>query len=54
MQDLSSNYIDEMSEKLISTSQEMAEAIAAVRVEDYANIEDYYAEIARIEASYQE
>ena len=54
MQDLSSNYIDEMSEKLISTSQEMAEAIAAVRVEDYANIEDYYAEIARIETSYQE
>ena len=54
MQDLSTNYIDEMSEKLISTSQEMQEALAAVRVEDYASIEEYYAELDRIERLYTE
>jgi uncharacterized protein Yka (UPF0111/DUF47 family) len=43
-----------MSEKLISTSQEMQEALAAVRVEDYASIEEYYAEIDRIERLYTE
>ena len=54
MQDLSTNYIDEMSEKLISTSQEMQEALAAVRVEDYASLEEYYAELDRIERMYGE
>lgn len=54
MQDLSSNYIDEMSEQLIATSQEMQEALANVRVEDFASQEEYYAELARIEAQYQE
>lgn len=54
MQDLSSNYIDEMSEQLINTSQEMAEALAAIRVEDFASIDDYYAEVERVQAQYQE
>ena len=54
MQDLSSNYIDEMSEQLISTSQEMAEALAAIRIQDYANINDYYAEVERVQSQYQE
>ena len=54
MQDLSSNYIDEMSEQLISTSQEMAEALAALRVEDFASIDEYYAEVERVQAQYQE
>jgi hypothetical protein len=30
-----------MSEKLISTSQEMADALAALRVEDFASYQDY-------------
>ena len=54
MQDLSSNYIDEMSEQLINTSQEMAEALAAIRVEDFASIDEYYAEVERVQAQYQE
>lgn len=54
MQDLSSNYIDEMSQQLIETSQEMQEALAAIRVEDYASIEEYYEEVERIQEQYQE
>lgn len=54
MQDLSSNYIDEMSQKLIDTSQEMAEAIANVRVEDFASQEDYYVAIKKIQDSYED
>lgn len=54
MQDLSSNYIDEMSEKLIETSQEMAEALAELRVEDFASIDEYYAKVDEIQTSYQE
>jgi hypothetical protein len=37
-----------MSEQLISTSQEMEEALAAVRVEDYASIEEYYKKLDEI------
>ena len=54
MQDLSSNYIDEMSEKLISTSKEMQEAIAAIRIQDYASIDDYYAAVKRVQDQYEE
>ena len=54
MQDLSSQYIDEMSEKLISTSQEMQEAIAAVRIQDFESQEAYYKEIDRIYRLYQD
>jgi hypothetical protein len=32
----------------------MQEALANVRVEDFASQEEYYAELARIEAQYQE
>lgn len=52
MQELSSEYIDEMSEQLISTSQEMEEALAAVRVEDYASIEEYYKKLDEIQQYY--
>lgn len=54
MQDLSSNYIDEMSDKLISTSKEMEEALAAIRIQDYASIDDYYAAVQRVQDQYQE
>lgn len=54
MQDLSSNYIDEISAQLIETSQEMQEALAAIRIEDYASIEEYYEEVERIQEQYQE
>lgn len=54
MQDLSSNYIDEMSAKLIETSQAMQEELATLRVEDYANIDEYYAAVAEVEAKYQD
>ena len=54
MQDLSSQYIDEMSEKLISTSQEMQEAIAAVRIQDFESQDAYYKEIDRIYRLYQD
>lgn len=54
MQDLSSNYIDEMSEKLINTSQEMADALAALRVEDFASLDDYYKEVERVQNLYQD
>lgn len=54
MQDLSSNYIDEMSEKLISTSKDMEEALAAIRIQDFASIDDYYAEVERVQKQYQE
>lgn len=54
MQDLSSNYIDEMSEKLIDTSQEMADALAELRIQDFASIDDYYAEVDRVQKYYQE
>lgn len=53
MQDVSSNYIDEMSEKLISTSQEMEEALAAIRIQDFANIDDYYTEVKRVQKQYE-
>ena len=42
MQELSSNYINEMSEQMIQTSQEMAEALASLRIEDYATEEEYH------------
>jgi len=32
----------------------MAEALAAIRIQDYANIEDYYAEVERVQSQYQE
>lgn len=54
MQDLSSNYIDEMSEKLISTSKDMEEALAAIRIQDYASIDDYYAAVKKVQDQYQE
>ena len=54
MQELSSNYVDEMSEQLISTSQEMAEALAEVRASDFASQEDYEKELDRIRKMYQE
>ena len=54
MQDLSSNYIDEISAQLIETSQEMQEALAAIRIEDYASIEEYYEEVKRVQEQYQE
>lgn len=54
MQDLSSNYIDEMSEKLINTSQEMADALAALRVQDFASLDDYYQEVERVQKQYQD
>ena len=54
MQELSSNYIDEMSEQLISTSQEMAEALAEVQAADFANEEEYKAELDRIRKQYEE
>lgn len=54
MQDLSSNYIDEISAQLIETSQEMQEALAAIRIEDYASIEEYYEEVERVQEQYQE
>ena len=54
MQDLSSNYIDEMSEKLINTSQEMADALAALRVQDFASLDDYYREVERVQKQYQD
>ena len=54
MQDLSTQYIDEMSEKLISTSQEMQEAIAAVRIQDFESQDAYYKEIDRIYRLYQD
>ena len=54
MQDLSSNYIDEMSDKLISISKEMEEALAAIRIQDYASIDDYYAAVQRVQDQYQE
>ena len=54
MQEVSSNYIDEMSEKLISTSQEMEEALAEIRIQDFASIDDYYAEVQRVQQQYEE
>lgn len=54
MQDLSSNYIDEMSDKLISTSKEMEDALAAIRIQDYASIDDYYAAVKKVQDQYQE
>lgn len=54
MQDLSSNYIDEMSEKLISTSKDMEEALAAIRIQDYASIDEYYAAVKKVQDQYQE
>lgn len=54
MQDLSSKYINEVSEELINTSQEMQEALAAVRVEDYASIDEYYNRLLQIQNSYQD
>jgi hypothetical protein len=41
-----------MSEQLIATSQEMAEALAAIRIQDFASIDDYYAEVERVQAQY--
>lgn len=54
MQDLSSNYVDEMSDKLISTSKEMEDALAAIRIQDYASIDDYYAAVKKVQDQYQE
>ena len=54
MQDLSKNYIDEMSEKLVSTYQEMIDQMANLKIEDFATTEEYYAELERIQKVYQE
>ena len=54
MQDLSSNYVDEMSDELISTSKEMEDALAAIRIQDYASIDDYYAAVKKVQDQYQE
>jgi hypothetical protein len=32
----------------------MQEELAALRVEDYANIDEYYAAVAEVEAKYQD
>ena len=53
MQDLSSNYIDEMSEKLISTSQEMADALAALRVEDFGSYQEYQDAVDAVTQEYE-
>ena len=53
MQDLSSNYIDEMSEKLITTSQEMAEALASLRAEDFSSYQEYQDEVNRVTKEYE-
>lgn len=54
MQELTTNYINQTSKDLIDTSKEMEEQLAALRIEDYASIDDYYAAIEDVVNKYQE
>jgi hypothetical protein len=54
MQNLSYEYIDEMSEKIISASQAMMEEIQNLNKNNFENEQEYLAEINRIKAKYAE
>ena len=54
MQNLSYEYIDEMSEKIISASQAMMEEIQNLNKNNFENEQEYLEEINRIKAKYAE
>ena len=54
MQDLSSNYIDEMSSMIIDASQQMSEELATIRRQDYETEEEYQEALRRVEDYWME
>lgn len=54
MQQLSYEYTDEMSQAMMSISQQMRDEISALSIQDFASAEEYYNEISRIQDKYSE
>lgn len=52
MQNLSQEYLEEMSGMMIETSQAMMEEISALRIQDFTSYEAYQTEIKRIQDKY--
>ena len=54
MQNLSQEYLEEMSGMMLETSQAMMEEISALRIQDFTNYEAYQTEVKRIQDKYAE
>lgn len=54
MQELSQEYLEEMSSKMVDTSSAMMDEISALRIQDFNSYEDYQAEIKAIQDKYAE
>ena len=54
MQNLSQEYLEEMSGMMLETSQAMMEEISALRIQDFTSYEAYQTEIKRIQDKYAE
>ena len=54
MQNLSQNYLNEMSSMMLETSQAMMDEISALRIQDFSSYEEYQSEIKRIQDKYAE
>ena len=52
MQNLSQEYLEEMSSSIIDTSMAMMEEISALRIQDFTSYEAYQAEVKRIQDKY--
>lgn len=53
-QDITENYINEMSEQYLATLKEMTEAIAGIHEEDFASVEEYQARVDQVRRYYSE
>lgn len=54
MQELSQDYLEEMSSKMVDTSSAMMDEISALRIQDFDSYEDYQAEVKAIQDKYAE
>lgn len=54
MQELSQDYLEEMSSSMVDTSSAMMEEISALRIQDFNSYEEYQAEIKAIQDKYAE
>lgn len=52
LQELNYGYLEEMEAAIVDTMDEMSQALAEIKVEDFATTEEYYAEIDRVTQFY--
>ena len=52
LQELNYEYLEEMEAAIVDTMDEMSQALAEIKVEDFATTEEYYAEIDRVTQFY--